>query len=298
MESASCHIEVLLKKELALFSKIDQRVEELQSPVLSSQLNASLPIDASSTNNISCGTESMDMAMRYSNTLCDRSPKSGRNTQPHKIFSRRGSLSNSVGGNRLSGEVYEAVTVNGSRGLVSSVPNRVSTPKSPLATKKKKAQTETPSPQSFTHLHQREQALSSNIGKVFFDLTELSFDGVDLDGSGQCYREDSILEECEHKGRRSSSERRSTSRTPFVELTHYLGVSSHPHAPPSVYHPRLVLCGQEGMGQSSYLGPALIHALEDLPVKTMDLLNVFGSSTRSPEEACTQVSMVMLHYVW
>ena len=50
------------------------------------------------------------------------------------------------------------------------------------------------------------------------------------------------------------------------------------------------------MGQSAYLGPALLHALEDLPVKTMDLTTLFGSSTKTPEEACTQVGSLVLWF--
>ena len=69
----------------------------------------------------------------------------------------------------------------------------------------------------------------------------------------------------------------------------YLSLSSHPHAIPMVHRPRLILCGAEGMGQSSLLSPALLHALEEFPVKTLDLTTVFATSTKTPEEACTQV---------
>ena len=42
-------------------------------------------------------------------------------------------------------------------------------------------------------------------------------------------------------------------------------------------------------GQSDFIAPALLHALEDFPLKTLDLTTLFGSSVRLPEEACTQV---------
>ena len=68
------------------------------------------------------------------------------------------------------------------------------------------------------------------------------------------------------------------------------GTPSHPHSLPSVHRPRLLLCGSSGRGQSSHLGPALLHALEEFPVKILNLSVVFGVSTHSPEEALTQVS--------
>ena len=44
-----------------------------------------------------------------------------------------------------------------------------------------------------------------------------------------------------------------------------------------------------GGGQSDHIAPALLHTLEEFPLKTLDLNTLFGSSVRLPEEACTQV---------
>lgn len=66
--------------------------------------------------------------------------------------------------------------------------------------------------------------------------------------------------------------------------------SSHPHSLPTVHRPRLLLCGAPGGGQSSHLGPALLHALEEFPVKILDMSSIFGVSTCTPEEALTQVN--------
>ncbi len=134
---------------------------------------------------------------------------------------------------------------------------------------------------------------SAELGKVFFDLTEISSDDHMTDDTHHHHHThphrhaDSILE----VGVASEAEMSPSTLPTATKLqsTCYLNLSMHPHAPPSVHHPRLLLCGQPGMGQSSYLGPALLHALEDLPVRTMDLATLFGSSTRSPEEACSQV---------
>ena len=79
----------------------------------------------------------------------------------------------------------------------------------------------------------------------------------------------------------------------------YLSLSSHPHAIPMVHRPRLILCGAEGMGQSSLLSPSLLHTLEEFPVKTLDLTTVFATSTKTPEEACTQVrTMTTVNYYY
>lgn len=299
VKNASGEVETLLKKELAFLTVIDRRLEELRSEVPSSihhlsQLG-SLSTDINPAISIGCGAEPMNKTSQ--SALSDMSVKSRTKMHVHRKSSVQESLSNSVGCNSDSGEIYD--TDRSRRGHLSSFADGTSsTPKSysmghSLLGKKKQSKTELPSLLSFAHLHLRQQAQSTDLGKVFFDLTELSCEGENLCGSGQRYREGSILEECQDKDRRLSSERRSTSRTPSLDLTNYLGMASHPHIPPAVFHPRLVLCGQADMGQSTYLAPALIHALEDFPVKTIDLLAVFGSSTRSPEEACTQVSVIV-----
>lgn len=46
-----------------------------------------------------------------------------------------------------------------------------------------------------------------------------------------------------------------------------------------VYRPRLVVCGQAGMGQS-FLGPAILHHLEGFHVQSLDLGALVGDSTR------------------
>ena len=65
--------------------------------------------------------------------------------------------------------------------------------------------------------------------------------------------------------------------------------SSHPHSLPLVHRPRLLLCGAPGGGQSSHLGPALLHVLEEIPVKVLDLSVIFGVTSCSPEESLVQL---------
>lgn len=53
--------------------------------------------------------------------------------------------------------------------------------------------------------------------------------------------------------------------------------------------------GRPGAAQTSHLGPAILHAMEDLAVHRLDVAALFGNSSISPEEACAQVSPA--HYV-
>ncbi|KAJ8273122.1 hypothetical protein GJAV_G00097700, partial [Gymnothorax javanicus] len=58
---------------------------------------------------------------------------------------------------------------------------------------------------------------------------------------------------------------------------------------PTSHRPRLLLTGRAGSGQSSYLAPALLHALESFSVYTLDMAVLYGVSSTAPEEACTQL---------
>ncbi|KAL1767908.1 ATPase family AAA domain-containing protein 2 [Sigmodon hispidus] len=57
---------------------------------------------------------------------------------------------------------------------------------------------------------------------------------------------------------------------------------------PMSFRPRLLIVGEPGFGQSSHLAPAVIHALEKFTVYTLDIPVLFGISTTSPEETCSQ----------
>ena len=70
---------------------------------------------------------------------------------------------------------------------------------------------------------------------------------------------------------------------------HFLSQAAHPHLPPSVYRPRLIICGGTNMGQTDHVGPGLLHALEGLSIHCLDLSALFSVSTKTPEEACAQV---------
>ncbi|XP_055012961.1 ATPase family AAA domain-containing protein 2-like isoform X2 [Boleophthalmus pectinirostris] len=58
---------------------------------------------------------------------------------------------------------------------------------------------------------------------------------------------------------------------------------------PTSHRPRLLLVGRPGSGESSHLGPALLHALESFTVYSLETAAIYGVSSTTPEEACTQV---------
>lgn len=116
---------------------------------------------------------------------------------------------------------------------------------------------------------------------VYFDLTKVA----EKNNETQL---DSIL--IEQESTAEDVTQSSCEIDPRAPSTCYLSLSSHPHATPPVYRPRLIICGQSGMGQTSHLAPAILHSLEDLHTRTLDLPALFAVSSKTPEEACTQVS--------
>lgn len=58
---------------------------------------------------------------------------------------------------------------------------------------------------------------------------------------------------------------------------------------PPIFRPRLLLAGEAGQGQTSHVGPAVLHNLERVPVHVLDLPALFAISAKSPEESCAQV---------
>ena len=150
----------------------------------------------------------------------------------------------------------------------------------------------------FSRLYQSSQP--SQLDKVYFDMKDTTTDEVEEGGvaGGRSILVDSVSMETQDstasRGEASMSENASQelsqmSNISSVSSQRYLSLTSHPHTIPMVHRPRLILCGAGGMGQSSFLSPALLHVLEEFPVKTLDLTTVFATSTKTPEEACTQV---------
>ncbi|GAA5916804.1 hypothetical protein JCM8208_004779, partial [Rhodotorula glutinis] len=55
-----------------------------------------------------------------------------------------------------------------------------------------------------------------------------------------------------------------------------------------VFRPRLVICGEPGMGQS-YIGAAVLQHLEGFHVQTLDLATLVSDSSRTMEASCVQL---------
>ena len=52
----------------------------------------------------------------------------------------------------------------------------------------------------------------------------------------------------------------------------------------------MLLSGHPSQGQSSHVAPALLHAMEKLPVHTLDLPALYAVSVKTAEESCADVS--------
>ncbi|XP_046386414.1 ATPase family AAA domain-containing protein 2-like [Ischnura elegans] len=54
---------------------------------------------------------------------------------------------------------------------------------------------------------------------------------------------------------------------------------------PGIICPHFLLVGSPKQGHTDHLAPAMLHCLEDLPVTTLDIMSLFETSARTPEEA-------------
>ncbi|NXA44146.1 ATAD2 protein, partial [Eudromia elegans] len=67
----------------------------------------------------------------------------------------------------------------------------------------------------------------------------------------------------------------------------FLDFKRNAYEQPTSHRPRLLLSGEPDSGQCSHLAPAVLHALEKLPVYTLHLSVLFPSAS-TPEETCAQ----------
>jgi len=64
----------------------------------------------------------------------------------------------------------------------------------------------------------------------------------------------------------------------------------------SMCRPRFLICGGQGMGQSTHVAPALLHTMEHMTVHCLDLPALYGVTSKTPEEACSQVCRPAIMY--
>jgi hypothetical protein len=63
----------------------------------------------------------------------------------------------------------------------------------------------------------------------------------------------------------------------------------HAYHEPATFRPRLLLVGEQGQGQTTYLAPAVLQHLEGIPVHTLDLPALHSNTAVAAEEALAQV---------
>ena len=82
---------------------------------------------------------------------------------------------------------------------------------------------------------------------------------------------------------------------PETTEKHYSSFFSSANGPTrglSTYRPRFLICGGQGMGQSTHIAPALLHTMEHMTVYCLDLPALYGVTSKTPEEACSQVGCI------
>lgn len=163
------------------------------------------------------------------------------------------------------------------------------------------------------------QCSSLDLSSLYFDVTKLADNALvpansiledevePVNGTG---RQDSMSQDSGMDTRNTSptenplvTEKTTSARTEITTHLntssrssfgrHFLSQATHPHLPPSVYRPRLIICGGTNMGQTDHVGPGLLHALEGMSIHCLDLSALFSVSTKTPEEACAQVKHVI-----
>ena len=133
-----------------------------------------------------------------------------------------------------------------------------------------------------------------SVRKSLFRINKLENVYYDLNEVVEGERGSILMTEQESVGEVANIDSVRVSPVSSIASTRYLNFTSHPHAIPPVHRPHLLISGLAGMGQSSHLAPAILHALEGFHIQTLDLPALFAVSSKTPEEACTQVSKLVI----
>ena len=136
-----------------------------------------------------------------------------------------------------------------------------------------------------------ESSTGSSVNARPWSDSESSDDGDDAD----IYEMDPNSTEGARVARAARAARRSGLKTSSGTEGHFQCFSENSGTTYKLVHrPRYLVCGKQGMGQSTYLSPAILHCMEHLPVHCLDLPALFGCASKTPEEACAQVREVDL----
>ncbi|KAL3869832.1 hypothetical protein ACJMK2_042465 [Sinanodonta woodiana] len=84
-------------------------------------------------------------------------------------------------------------------------------------------------------------------------------------------------------------EQKNRKKNPDEPQGQFLSFSCYSYKRPTSHRPRMLLAGIEGQGQTSHIGPAVLHHLEQLPVHVLDLPALYAVSAKTPEESCATI---------
>ncbi|ESP00580.1 hypothetical protein LOTGIDRAFT_213026 [Lottia gigantea] len=126
--------------------------------------------------------------------------------------------------------------------------------------------------------------LQDTFPSILAQLSSLDSPGIDNELSfDDLYEEDDGDEHSIYEKRGNQQHRQSNLPPSFMSFT------SCSYQQPTTFRPRLMISGSVGQGQTSHLGPAILHHLEQLPVHVLDLPTLYAVSAKTPEESCAQV---------
>lgn len=105
------------------------------------------------------------------------------------------------------------------------------------------------------------------------------------------YEVDPNSSEGAREARAARAARRAGIKTPETG-NHYHYFAENTMTSKLVHRPRFLVCGKQGMGQSTHVSPAILHSMEHIPVHCLDLPALFGCASKTAEEACAQVRLL------
>ncbi|XP_060557412.1 ATPase family AAA domain-containing protein 2-like isoform X2 [Ruditapes philippinarum] len=138
--------------------------------------------------------------------------------------------------------------------------------------------------QTLKQLNRIFPSILTQLSNLDAQVTEKSDNTVDVEGELCSDDDERDVNIYEHK----VDKRRKNSNIPELPET-FLNFTSYAYRHPSTHRPRVLLSGRNDQGQSSYLAPAIIHHLEQLPVHTLDLSTLYAVEARTPEESCAHI---------
>ena len=116
----------------------------------------------------------------------------------------------------------------------------------------------------------------------------------DAGDEADIYEIDPNSSEGAREARAARAARRAGIKTPTIGTgNHFHYFAENTMKSKLVHRPRFLVCGKRGMGQSTHVSPAILHSMEHIPVHCLDLPALFGCASKTAEEACSQVRILI-----